>query len=153
MYFFFTIPVFFVICIVLLVVSVGWSVLGFLAEHVVVITVLFWLPIVLFLLSVWKKHGEERMELTLFFLTQVPTYRILTKMIRYYAYNVGLAELIDIIVACPLILLIMLGVGAGAMALTQVIGNIFFDKNSVGILLLGIAVTAAVSAISWRLIL
>lgn len=76
MFFFFTIPWIFVIALVVMVLGVGVSVLQFILDHIIIISIIIWLPVAWIVSIMWRDRtdDEEKMEWAIYPLFMVPAY-------------------------------------------------------------------------------
>lgn len=84
MVFFFTIPWIFVIALVVIALGIGVSVLQFILDHIIIISIILGLPVAWLVWGMWKNENssdEEKVEWTLFPLFMVPAYAELIRLI------------------------------------------------------------------------
>ena len=77
MFFFFTIPWIFVIALVVIALGIGVSVLQFILDHIVIISIIIWLPVAWATWTMWRFYGDdddEKVECVLLPLFLVPVY-------------------------------------------------------------------------------
>ena len=74
MFVFFTIPWIFVIALVVMALGVGVSVLQFILDHIIIISIILWLPVAWLVSIMWRDRtdDEEKMEWVLYPLFLVP---------------------------------------------------------------------------------
>lgn len=59
MFFFFTIPWIFVIALVVIALGIGVSVLQFILDHIVIISIIIWLPVAWVTWTMWKYYDDD----------------------------------------------------------------------------------------------
>ena len=84
MFVFFTIPWIFVIALVVMALGVGVSVLQFILDHIIIISIILGLPVAWLVWGTWKNENssdEEKVGWTLYLLFLVPAYAELIRLI------------------------------------------------------------------------
>ena len=83
MFVFFTIPWIFVIALVVMALGVGVSVLQFILDHIIIISIILWLPVAWLVSIMWRDRtdDEEKMEWVLYPLFLVPAYGAIIQII------------------------------------------------------------------------
>ena len=84
MFFFFTIPWIFVIALVVIALGIGVSVLQFILDHIVIISIIIWLLVAWVTWTMWKYYDDdddEKVECVLYPLFLVPAYAELIRLI------------------------------------------------------------------------
>lgn len=83
MFVFFTIPWIFVIALVVMALGVGVSVLQFILDHIIIISIILWLPVAWLVSIMWRDRtdDEEKMEWVLYPLFLVPAYTAIIQII------------------------------------------------------------------------
>lgn len=77
MFVFFTIPAIFIIMMILIPLAIGVSALQFILDHIVIISIILWLPVALLVISGWRdktRSDEDKTAGTIFPLFLVPIY-------------------------------------------------------------------------------
>ena len=76
MFVFFTIPWIFVIALVVMALGVGVSVLQFILDHIIIVSIILWLPVAWVTWTMWKYYDDddEKVECVLYPLFLVPAY-------------------------------------------------------------------------------
>ena len=84
MFVFFTIPWIFVIALVVMALGVGVSVLQFILDHIIIISIILWLPVAWVTWTMWKYYDDdddEKVECVLYPLFLVPAYAAIIQII------------------------------------------------------------------------
>ena len=84
MFVFFTIPWIFVIALVVMALGVGVSVLQFILDHIIIISIILGLPVAWLVWGTWKNENssdEEKVECVLYPLFLVPAYAAIIQII------------------------------------------------------------------------
>lgn len=84
MFVFFTIPAIFIIMIILIPLAIGASALQFILDHIVIISIIIWLPVAWVTWTMWKYYDDdddEKVECVLYPLFLVPAYAELIRLI------------------------------------------------------------------------
>ncbi len=83
MFVFFTIPWIFVIALVVMALGVGVSALQFILDHIIIISIILWLPVAWLVSIMWRDRtdDEEKMEWALYPLFLVPAYAAIIQII------------------------------------------------------------------------
>ena len=83
MFVFFTIPCIFVIALVVMALGVGVSALQFILDHIIIISIILWLPVAWLVSIMWRDRtdDEEKMEWALYPLFLVPAYAAIIQII------------------------------------------------------------------------
>ena len=77
MFVFFTIPAIFIIMMILIPLAIGASALLFILDHIVIISIIIWLPVAWATWTMWRFYGDdddEKVECVLLPLFLVPVY-------------------------------------------------------------------------------
>lgn len=77
MFVFFTIPAIFIIMMILIPLAIGASALQFILDHIVIISIIIWLPVAWATWTMWRFYGDdddEKVECVLLPLFLVPVY-------------------------------------------------------------------------------
>ena len=144
---FFTIPVFFIVALIIIVLAVGVEALMFVQEHILVVSVILWLPMAWFVLNQWKDKtisDDEKVETALFPIFAIPAYAALIKLVGIVlnALSDDLFRLIISLVEAPLdfglILTIGMGIAVGLEKINEKIIRSKFVTLFVGILIAGV---------------
>ena len=81
---FFTIPWIFVIALVVIALGIGASALQFILDHIVIISIIIWLPVAWVTWTMWKYYDDdddEKVECVLYPLFLVPAYAAIIQII------------------------------------------------------------------------
>lgn len=84
MFVFFTIPAIFIIMMILIPLAIGASALQFILDHIVIISIIIWLPVAWVTWTMWKYYDDdddEKVECVLYPLFLVPAYAELIRLI------------------------------------------------------------------------
>ena len=155
MFFFFTIPWIFVIAIVVIVLSVGVSVLQFILDHIIIISIIIWLPIAWVVWTMWKYYDDdddEKVECVLYPLFLVPAYAELIRLIVAVlnALDNDLWAFFLCFPTAPVVFLIILavcmGVAAGLVWLYKKV-----IKSKVVTIVFGILIASSMTYYLWNL--
>ena len=155
MFFFFTIPWIFVIAIVVMALGVGVSVLQFILDHIIIISIIIWLPIAWVVWTMWKYYDDdddEKVECVLYPLFLVPAYAELIRLIVAVlnALDNDLWAFFLYLPTAPVVFLIILavcmGVAAGLVWLYKKV-----IKSKFVTILLGVLIAALMTYYLWNL--
>lgn len=155
MFFFFTIPWIFVIAIVVMALGVGVSVLQFILDHIIIISIIIWLPIAWVVWTMWKYYDDdddEKVECVLYPLFLVPAYAELIRLIVAVlnALDNDLWAFFLYFPTAPVVFLIILavcmGVAAGLVWLYKKV-----IKSKFVTILLGVLIAALMTYYLWNL--
>ena len=155
MFFFFTIPWIFVIAIVVMVLGIGVSVLQFILDHIIIISIIIWLPIAWVVWTMWKYYDDdddEKVECVLYPLFLVPAYAELIRLIVAVlnALDNDLWAFFLYFPTAPVVFLIILavcmGVAAGLVWLYKKV-----IKSKFVTILLGVLIAALMTYYLWNL--
>lgn len=155
MFFFFTIPWIFVIAIVVMVLGIGVSVLQFILDHIIIISIIIWLPIAWVVWTMWKYYDDdddEKVECVLCPLFLVPAYAELIRLIVAVlnALDNDLWAFFLYFPTAPVVFLIILavcmGVAAGLVWLYKKV-----IKSKFVTILLGVLIAALMTYYLWNL--
>ena len=121
MFFFFTIPWIFVIALVVIALGIGVSVLQFILDHIVIISIIIWLPVAWVTWTMWKYYDDdddEKVECVLYPLFLVPAYAELIRLIVTVlnALDNDLWAFFLYLPTAPVVFLIILAVCMGVAA-------------------------------------
>ena len=83
MFVLFTIPAIFIIMMILIPLAIGASALQFILDHIVIISIIIWLPVAWIVSIMWRDRtdDEEKMEWVLYPLFLVPAYAAIIQII------------------------------------------------------------------------
>ena len=155
MFVFFTIPWIFVIAIVVMALGVGVSVLQFILDHIIIISIIIWLPIAWVVWTMWKYYDDdddEKVECVLYPLFLVPAYAELIRLIVAVlnALDNDLWAFFLYFPTAPVVFLIILavcmGVAAGLVWLYKKV-----IKSKFVTILLGVLIAALMTYYLWNL--
>lgn len=155
MFFFFTIPWIFVIALVVIALSIGVSVLQFILDHIVIISIIIWLPVAWVTWTMWKYYDDdddEKVECVLYPLFLVPAYAELIRLIVTVlnALDNDLWAFFLYLPTAPVVFLIILavcmGVAAGLVWLYKKV-----IKSKVVTIVFGILIASSMTYYLWNL--
>ena len=155
MFFFFTIPWIFVIALVVMALGVGVSVLQFILDHIIIISIILWLPVAWVTWTMWKYYDDdddEKVECVLYPLFLVPAYAELIRLIVTVlnALDNDLWAFFLYLPTAPVVFLIILavcmGVAAGLVWLYKKV-----IKSKVVTIAFGILIAASMTYYLWNL--
>lgn len=155
MFFFFTIPWIFVIALVVIALGVGVSVLQFILDHIVIISIIIWLPVAWVTWTMWKYYDDdddEKVECVLYPLFLVPAYAELIRLIVTVlnALDNDLWAFFLYLPTAPVVFLIILavcmGVAAGLVWLYKKV-----IKSKVVTIVFGILIASSMTYYLWNL--
>lgn len=155
MFFFFTIPWIFVIALVVIALGIGVSVLQFILDHIVIISIILWLPVAWVTWTMWKYYDDdddEKVECVLYPLFLVPAYAELIRLIVTVlnALDNDLWAFFLYLPTAPVVFLIILavcmGVAAGLVWLYKKV-----IKSKVVTIAFGILIAASMTYYLWNL--
>ena len=152
---FFTIPWIFIIMIILFALAAGVSVLQFILDHIIIISIIIWLPIAWVVWTMWKYYDDdddEKVECVLCPLFLVPAYAELIRLIVAVlnALDNDLWAFFLYFPTAPVVFLIILavcmGVAAGLVWLYKKV-----IKSKFVTILLGVLIAALMTYYLWNL--
>lgn len=155
MFFFFTIPWIFVIALVVIALGIGVSALQFILDHIVIISIIIWLPIAWVTWTMWKYYDDdddEKVECVLYPLFLVPAYAELIRLIVAVlnALDNDLWAFFLYLPTAPVVFLIILavcmGVAAGLVWLYKKV-----IKSKVVTIVFGILIASSMTYYFWNL--
>lgn len=155
MFFFFTIPWIFVIALVVIALGIGVSVLQFILDHIVIISIIIWLPVAWVTWTMWKYYDDdddEKVECVLYPLFLVPAYAELIRLIVTVlnALDNDLWAFFLYLPTAPVVFLIILavcmGVAAGLVWLYKKV-----IKSKAVTIVLGILIASSMTYYFWNL--
>lgn len=155
MFFFFTIPWIFVIALVVIALGIGVSVLQFILDHIVIISIIIWLPVAWATWTMWRFYGDdddEKVECVLLPLFLVPAYAELIRLIVTVlnALDNDLWAFFLYLPTAPVMFLIILavcmGVAAGLVWLYKKV-----IKSKVVTIVFGILIASSMTYYLWNL--
>ena len=156
MFFFFTIPWIFVIALVVIALGIGVSVLQFILDHIIIISIILGLPVAWLVWGTCKNENssdEEKVEWTLFPLFMVPAYAELIRLIVAVLNALDDNDLWAFFLCLPtapvvflIILAVCMGVAAGLVWLYKKV-----IKSKVVTIVLGILIASSMTYYLWNL--
>ena len=155
MFFFFTIPWIFVIALVVMALGIGVSALQFILDHIIIISIILWLPVAWVTWTMWKYYDDdddEKVECVLYHLFLVPAYAELIRLIVTVlnALDNDLWAFFLYLPTAPVVFLIILavcmGVAAGLVWLYKKV-----IKSKVVTIAFGILIAASMTYYLWNL--
>lgn len=155
MFFFFTIPWIFVIALVVIALGIGVSVLQFILDHIVIISIIIWLPVAWVTWTMWKYYDDdddEKVECVQYPLFLVPAYAELIRLIVTVlnALDNDLWAFFLYLPTAPVVFLIILavcmGVAAGLVWLYKKV-----IKSKVVTIVFGILIASSMTYYLWNL--
>lgn len=155
MFVFFTIPAIFIIMMILIPLAIGASALQFILDHIVIISIIIWLPVAWVTWTMWKYYDDdddEKVECVLYPLFLVPAYAELIRLIVTVlnALDNDLWAFFLYLPTAPVMFLIILavcmGVAAGLVWLYKKV-----IKSKVVTIVLGILIASSMTYYLWNL--
>lgn len=155
MFVFFTIPAIFIIMMILIPLAIGASALQFILDHIVIISIIIWLPVAWVTWTMWKYYDDdddEKVECVLYPLFLVPAYAELIRLIVTVlnALDNDLWAFFLYFPTAPVVFLIILavcmGVAAGLVWLYKKV-----IKSKVVTIVFGILIAASMTYYLWNL--
>lgn len=156
MFFFFTIPWIFVIALVVIALGIGVSVLQFILDHIVIISIIIWLPVAWVTWTMWKYYDDdddEKVECVLYPLFLVPAYAELIRLIVTVLNALDNNDLWAFFLYFPtapvvflIILAVCMGVAAGLVWLYKKV-----IKSKVVTIVFGILIASSMTYYLWNL--
>lgn len=155
MFFFFTIPWIFVIALVVIALGIGVSVLQFILDHIIIISIIIWLPVAWVTWTMWKYYDDdddEKVECVLYPLFLVPAYAELIRLIVTVlnALDNDLWAFFLYLPTAPVVFMIILavcmGVAAGLVWLYKKV-----IKSKAVTIVLGILIASSMTYYLWNL--
>ena len=155
MFVFFTIPAIFIIMMILIPLAIGASALQFILDHIVIISIIIWLPVAWVTWTMWKYYDDdddEKVECVLYPLFLVPAYAELIRLIVTVlnALDNDLWAFFLYLPTAPVVFLIILavcmGVAAGMVWLYKKV-----IKSKVVTIVFGILIASSMIYYLWNL--
>ena len=155
MFVFFTIPAIFIIMMILIPLAIGASALQFILDHIVIISIIIWLPVAWATWTMWRFYGDdddEKVECVLLPLFLVPAYAELIRLIVTVlnALDNDLWAFFLYLPTAPVMFLIILavcmGVAAGLVWLYKKV-----IKSKVVTIVSGILIASSMTYYLWNL--
>lgn len=155
MFVFFTIPAIFIIMMILIPLAIGASALQFILDHIVIISIIIWLPVAWVTWTMWKYYDDdddEKVECVLYPLFLVPAYAELIRLIVTVlnALDNDLWAFFLYLPTAPVVFLIILavcmGVAAGMVWLYKKV-----IKSKVVTIVFGILIASSMTYYLWNL--
>ena len=155
MFVFFTIPAIFIILMILIPLAIGASALQFILDHIVIISIIIWLPVAWVTWTMWKYYDDdddEKVECVLYPLFLVPAYAELIRLIVTVlnALDNDLWAFFLYLPTAPVMFLIILavcmGVAAGLVWLYKKV-----IKSKVVTIVFGILIASSMTYYLWNL--
>lgn len=155
MFVFFTIPAIFIIMMILIPLAIGVSALQFILDHIVIISIIIWLPVAWVTWTMWKYYDDdddEKVECVLYPLFLVPAYAELIRLIVTIlnALDNDLWAFFLYLPTAPVVFLIILavcmGVAAGLVWLYKKV-----IKSKVVTIVFGILIASSMTYYLWNL--
>ena len=155
MFVFFTIPAIFIIMMILIPLAIGASALQFILDHIVIISIIIWLPVAWVTWTMWKYYDDdddEKVECVLYPLFLVPAYAELIRLIVTVlnALDNDLWAFFLYLPTAPVMFLIILavcmGVAAGLVWLYKKV-----IKSMVVTIVFGILIASSMTYYLWNL--
>ena len=155
MFVFFTIPAIFIIMMILIPLAIGVSALQFILDHIIIISIIIWLPIAWVVWTMWKYYDDdddEKVECVLYPLFLVPAYAELIRLIVAVlnALDNDLWAFFLYFPTAPVVFLIILavcmGVAAGLVWLYKKV-----IKSKVVTIVFGILIASSMTYYLWNL--
>ena len=152
---FFTIPWIFVIALIVIALGIGASALQFILDHIIIISIILWLPVAWVTWTMWKYYDDdddEKVECVLYPLFLVPAYAELIRLIVTVlnALDNDLWAFFLYLPTAPVVFLIILavcmGVAAGLVWLYKKV-----IKSKVVTIAFGILIAASMTYYLWNL--
>ena len=151
----FTIPAIFIIMMILIPLAIGASALQFILDHIVIISIIIWLPVAWATWTMWRFYGDdddEKVECVLLPLFLVPAYAELIRLIVTVlnALDNDLWAFFLYLPTAPVMFLIILavcmGVAAGLVWLYKKV-----IKSKVVTIVFGILIASSMTYYLWNL--
>lgn len=155
MFVFFTIPAIFIIMMILIPLAIGASALQFILDHIVIISIIIWLPVAWATWTMWRFYGDdddEKVECVLLPLFLVPAYAELIRLIVTVlnALDNDLWAFFLYLPTAPVMFLIILAVCMGVAA-----GRVWLYKkvikSKVVTIVFGILIASSMTYYLWNL--
>lgn len=155
MFVFFTIPAIFIIMMILIPLAIGASALQFILDHIIIISIILWLPVAWVTWTMWKYYDDdddEKVECVLYPLFLVPAYAELIRLIVTVlnALDNDLWAFFLYLPTAPVVFLIILavcmGVAAGLVWLYKKV-----IKSKVVTIAFGILIASSMTYYLWNL--
>lgn len=155
MFVFFTVPAIFIIMMILIPLAIGASALQFILDHIVIISIIIWLPVAWVTWTMWKYYDDdddEKVECVLYPLFLVPAYAELIRLIVTVlnALDNDLWAFFLYLPTAPVMFLIILavcmGVAAGLVWLYKKV-----IKSKVVTIVFGILIASSMTYYLWNL--
>lgn len=155
MFVFFTIPAIFIIMMILIPLAIGARALQFILDHIVIISIIIWLPVAWVTWTMWKYYDDdddEKVECVLYPLFLVPAYAELIRLIVTVlnALDNDLWAFFLYLPTAPVMFLIILavcmGVAAGLVWLYKKV-----IKSKVVTIVFGILIASSMTYYLWNL--
>lgn len=155
MFVFFTIPAIFIIMMILIPLAIGASALQFILDHIVIISIIIWLPVAWATWTMWRFYGDdddEKVECVLLPLFLVPVYagaiQLVVELLNALDNDLW-AFFVDIF-AVPMLfgalLAVCMGIAAGLMWLHKKL-----IKSKTVTLALGVLIAVPMTYFLWNL--
>lgn len=155
MFVFFTIPAIFIIMMILIPLAIGASALQFILDHIVIISIIIWLPVAWVTWTMWKYYDDdddEKVECVLYPLFLVPAYAELIRLIVTVlnALDNDLWAFFLYLPTAPVMFLIILAVCVGVAAgLVWLYKKVI--KSKVVTIVFGILIASSMTYYLWNL--
>lgn len=155
MFVFFTIPAIFIIMMILIPLAIGASALQFILDHIVIISIIIWLPVAWATWTMWRFYGDdddEKVECVLLPLFLVPAYAELIRLIVTVlnALDNDLWAFFLYLPTAPVMFLIILAVCMGvAVGLVWLYKKVI--KSKVVTIVFGILIASSMTYYLWNL--
>lgn len=156
MFVFFTIPAIFIIMMILIPLAIGASALQFILDHIVIISIIIWLPVAWVTWTMWKYYDDdddEKVECVLYPLFLVPAYAELIRLIVTVLNALDNNDLWAFFLYFPtapvvflIILAVCMGVAAGLVWLYKKV-----IKSKVVTIVFGILIASSMTYYLWNL--
>ena len=156
MFVFFTIPAIFIIMMILIPLAIGVSALQFILDHIVIISIILWLPVAWVTWTMWKYYDDdddEKVECVLYPLFLVPAYAELIRLIVTVLNALDDNDLWAFFLYLPtapvvflIILAVCMGVAAGLVWLYKKV-----IKSKVVTIVFGILIASSMTYYLWNL--
>lgn len=154
MFVFFTIPAIFIIMMILIPLAIGASALQFILDHIVIISIIIWLPVAWIVSIMWRDRtdDEEKMEWAIYPLFMIPAYAgviqlavaLLDKLDRdlfgFFLYILMSPVIVGVLIAIPM------GI---AWVLLQLYKKVI--KSKLATIMLGVLIAALMTYYLWNL--
>lgn len=154
MFVFFTIPAIFIIMMILIPLAIGASALQFILDHIVIISIIIWLPVAWIVSIMWRDRtdDEEKMEWAIYPLFMVPAYAGVIQL------AVALLDKLDrdlfgfllYILMSPVIVGVLIAIPMGiAWVLLQLYKKVI--KSKLATIMLGVLIVALMTYYFWNM--